>query len=193
MIPYVAQLTPLQILTWNDFGESHYIGPLHSSSVPTESQTYVTDMAHDGWREVLPYYIHAYKNGNATTLPVAQEKIIYSHRPNPSSSGSNGGTTGNAGWQANTYPPADCSLDAINLDVIVSAPSDVTVQIGNNAPTQMRATTSGPNHFLVYFNGQTGPVTYTVSRNGATVMSLNGAAITPASGRVNWNAIVGTS
>ena len=183
----------MQILTWNDFGESHYIGPLHAKSFPAGSEKYVTDMAHDGWREVLPYYINAYKHGNSTALPVTAEKIIYSHRPNPAGSGSAGGTTGNAGWQASTYPPADVSLDAINLDVIVSAPSDVTVQIGNNAPTQLRATLVGPNHFLVYFNGQTGPVTYTVSRNGATVLSVVGAAITPAPGTVNWNAIVGTS
>ena len=190
----LPSLLTLQILTWNDFGESHYIGPLHTSSFPAGSAEYVSEMTHDGWRDLLPYYIDAYKNGNSTSRPVTEEKIIYAHRPNPSGSGSTGGTTGNAPFQKDSYPPGDCSLDAINLDVIVSEPSDVFVQIGSNTPTQLRATVAGPNHFLVYFNGQTGTVKYTVSRNGATVMSVTGAAITsPTDGLVNWNAIVGTS
>ena len=102
---------------------------------------------------------------------------------------------GNPNYQPPQYPPGDVSLDAIGLDVIVAEPSDVTVQIGDNPVTVLQATTAGPNHFLVYFNGQTGNVTYTVKRNGQVVVSTIGAAITEdcVDGIVNWNAIVGTS
>ena len=186
---------PSQILTWNDFGESHYIGPLHSSEYPPGSESYVQENPHDGWRELLPYYIHAYKNGNASSLAVTDEKIIYAHKPNPSAAGSTDGTMGNPSFQSPQYPPSQVSLDAISLDVIVAEPSDVSVQIGDNPPTLLQATTAGPNHFLVYFNGQTGNVTYTVSRNGQVVTSTTGAAITEdcVNGMVNWNAVVGTS
>ncbi|MCJ1475766.1 hypothetical protein MMC13_004430 [Lambiella insularis] len=184
----------VEILTWNDFGESHYIGPLHPESFPAGSESYVAENPHDGWRELLPYYIAAYKNGNNTIPTVDEEKIIWAHKPNPGDSGSSDGTIGNAPYQSPTYSPSEVNLDAINLDVIVKAASEVSVQIGSNPASVWQANMVGPNHFLVYLNGQTGPVTYTVSRNGQTVLSTTGATIgSPQSGSVNWNAVTGTS
>ena len=185
-----------QILTWNDFGESHYIGPLHPEEFPAGSEVYAADNPHDSWRELLPYYIAAYKNGNSSSIPVTEEKIIWAHKFNPADSGSAAGTVGNnvADNQV-AYAPSQISLDAINLDVIVQEPSEVTVQIGDNPPSVWQANVAGLNHFLVYWNGQTGTVTYTVSRNGQTVLSTTGATITSdcAGGVVNWNAVVGSS
>lgn len=154
----------------------------------------MSENPHDAWRELLPYYIAAYKNGNSTVPTVDQEKIIWAHKPNPAGSGSADGTIGNAPYQNPNYNPGQVNLDAINLDVIVKEPSEVTVQIGSNPASVWQANTVGPNHFLVYLNGQTGPVTYTVSRNGQTILSTIGATIgSPQSGVVNWNAVTGTS
>jgi len=187
----------VEILTWNDYGESHYIGPLHASNnYPTGSETYAAQNPHDAWRDLLPYYIAAYKNGNSSSIPVTEEKIIWAHKPNPANSGSSSGTVGNSAQNGQTtYAPGQLNLDAINLDVIVQEPSEVTVQIGNNPPSVWQANVAGPNHFLVYWDGQTGTVTYKVSRNGQTVLSATGATITPdcVNGVVNWNAIVGSS
>jgi hypothetical protein len=151
-------------------------------------------MTHDGWRAMLPYYISAYKNGNATEIPVTKESIVYSHKLNPADSGSADGTIGNAPYQQ-TYSPGTVSLDAIGVDAIVAEPSTVTVQIGDNPPTTLQATTAGVNHFLVYMNGQTGPVTYSIVRDGVAIVSVTGATITTdcTDGIVNWNAYVGTS
>ncbi|MCJ1394120.1 hypothetical protein MMC18_006998 [Xylographa bjoerkii] len=187
----------VEILTWNDYGESHYIGPLHApENFPQGSELYAADNPHDAWRDLLPYYIAAYKNGNSSSIPVAEEKIIWAHKINPANSGSAAGTVGNDVQNRQTpYSPGQLSLDAINLDVIVQEPSEVAVQIGNNSPTILQANVAGPNHFLVYWNGQTGTVTYTVSRNGQTVLSTIGATITSncVNGNVNWNAVVGSS
>ncbi|MCJ1398832.1 hypothetical protein MMC11_002033 [Xylographa trunciseda] len=196
----VLEIQPeiVEILTWNDYGESHYIGPLHASNnFPPGSEQYAAANPHDAWRDLLPYYIAAYKSGNSSSIPVTEEKIIWAHKINPANSGSASGTVGNnANDNDQTiYPPGQLNLDAINLDVIVQEPSQVTVQIGNNPPSVLQANVAGPNHFLVYWNGQTGTVTYTVSRNGQTVLSTTGATITSdcVNGIVNWNAVVGSS
>ncbi|MCJ1409372.1 hypothetical protein MMC19_003452 [Ptychographa xylographoides] len=193
----VLEINPafVEILTWNDYGESHYIGPVHAGGIPA-GDWYTTGMAHDAWRELLPYYIHQYKSGNTTQLPVTQEKIIYTHKQNPGASGSTDGTTGNnPSYGQTAYPPSQVSLDAISLDVIVKAPSTVTVKIGGNAATTLTASTVGVNHFSVPFNGQTGTVVYTLKRGGATIMTTTGASInaTTTTGNVNWNAITGSS
>ena len=196
-LPHFGNADGEQILTWNDYGESHYIGPLHTENFPKGSEVYATDNPHDAWRDLLPYYIAAYKNGNSSSIPVTEEKIVWSHKINPANSGSASGTVGNdpQNPQQTTYSPGQLNLDAINLDVIVQEPSEVTVQIGDNTPTVWQANVAGPNHFLVYWNGQTGTVTYTVSRNGQTVLSTTGATITAdcVNGVVNWNAVVGSS
>lgn len=62
----------VEILTWNDYGESHYIGPvrelpaqelMNAGGAPVD---YVTGLDHDGWRKQLPFYIGLYKSGAAS-------------------------------------------------------------------------------------------------------------------------------
>ena len=145
---------------------------------------------------MLPYYIAQYKSGNTTAPEVNQVKIAYSHRPNPSNAGSADGTTGNdpSGGQVG-YDPSMVSQDQISLDVLVKAAADVTVQIGDNPVNVLRATHAGVNHFSIPFQGQTGNVTYTVSRYGMTILQHTGAEISSDcdGGLVNWNAIVGSA
>ncbi|KAL9108413.1 MAG: hypothetical protein Q9187_008299 [Circinaria calcarea] len=188
----------VEIITWNDYGESHYVGPLRDpSGIPQGAEAYVKDMPHDAWRELLPYYIDTYKNGNTTMPEIPKVKVVYAHRPNPSFPDKSGGTIGNNpafGQQA--FPPEKVSQDLISLNVLVDSPASVSVQIGNNAPTQLSATNRGINHFSVPFNGQTGAVTYTVTSNGQTMLKHVGAAITNQlldTKGVNWNAIVGSA
>ena len=186
----------VQIISWNDYGESHYIGPIRSPGIPSGAGWYVSNNSHDAWRDMLPYYIAAYKNGNTTSPSIPQETLVYYYRPNPSSSGSSGGTAGNSVQNGQTpYPPAEVSLDMVFLDVLVSAPADINVQIGSNAPTSLKATTAGVNHFSVPFNSQLGNVTFAVTRNGQDVVGATGQAITGdcVDGMVNWNAVVGGS
>ncbi|KAE8419725.1 glycosyl hydrolase family 71-domain-containing protein [Aspergillus pseudocaelatus] len=67
-------LKPLfvQIISWNDYGESHYIGPLPDYAMEAfdfsrAPYNYVTDMSHDGWRLFLPSLIDKY-NYEKTTI-----------------------------------------------------------------------------------------------------------------------------
>lgn len=123
-----------------------------------------------------------------------EEKVVYYHKPNPSASCSDGGTAGNQPGDA-PYTISDVSLDQVSVDVLVSGPAEVSVQIGDNDPTVKQAENAGPNHFAVPFNGQTGTVTVTISRNGQSVVSASGTEISNdcQNGLVNWNAIVAGS
>ncbi len=153
-------------------------------------------MPHDNWRDLLPHYIDAYKSGNTTTPSIDQEKLVFWYRLNPAHSGSTGGTIGNQKPQnTDLYDPTLLSQDKVFLSVLVGGPADVNVQIGGNSVTSLKATTSGVNHFSVPFNGQTGNVSFAISRNGESVVKAAGPAITDAcaDGLVNWNAYVGGS
>jgi len=185
----VLQIEPelVEILTWNDFGESHYIGPVHTGEFPQGA--WYANNPHDGWRALLPAYIAAYKSGNATVTPKT-DTLSWAHQPNPGKSCGSGGTTGG---QAGGDPTVFAE-DAIDVDVLLTGPADIAVQIGSGAPTTKKAVSAGISHFQIPFNGQTGQVTYTVSRNSKTVMTVKGASITTTcqNGQVNWNAITGS-
>jgi hypothetical protein len=75
----------VQIITWNDFGESHHIGPLRDKSYEAFDRgnspyNYVLQKPHDGWREFLPYLIDLAKT-NSTTF--TRENFVAWHRPHP--------------------------------------------------------------------------------------------------------------
>lgn len=68
----------VEIISWNDFGESHYIGPLDSSefgpfTVGEAPFNYAENMPHDGWREFLSFLIDTYKNGRSS---INEEKLV---------------------------------------------------------------------------------------------------------------------
>jgi Glycosyl hydrolase family 71 len=193
----VVRLQPamVEILTWNDFGEAHYIGPIHEGGIPAGAK-YVHGMPHEGWLKFLPHYINAYKSCNSTSLDADEEAITYWYKVNPGRSGSTGGTTGNNPGQGQpAMAPQLVSQDKVFLSVLVAEPSDVTVSIGGGYRTLLRAMSSGINHFSVPLQGQTGAVDIRVMREGEEIVSTTGPEITDScrDGLVNWNAYVGSS
>jgi glucan endo-1,3-alpha-glucosidase len=67
----VLDLQPdmLQLQTWNDAGESHYMGNLWPESMTTSKalQQLVKDRSHKGYWQILPAFIKAYQAGDRTT------------------------------------------------------------------------------------------------------------------------------
>lgn len=193
----------VEIVTWNDYGESHYIGPIYNDGIPrapnANAHPYVDNMPHDGWRQLLPYYIAQYKSGGIAPT-VSKEKVSFWYRLTAAAAGSNGGVTGNncpsainlGGYQSYVDPNTVVE-DKVFFTVLVKSPSTITVQIGGGTPVTFNASRVGSNHFSTPFNGQTGFVRICIVRNGATVLSSTGAAIQahPASGVTNYNAWVG--
>jgi len=56
----------VEVLTWNDYGESHYIGPIEGSQ--PNSQAWVNGFDHQGWLDIMQYYIEYYKTGSAPSI-----------------------------------------------------------------------------------------------------------------------------
>ncbi|KAG4436963.1 hypothetical protein IFR05_007533 [Cadophora sp. M221] len=200
----VVQPEFVQIISWNDFGESHYIGPLHDDSYGAFETgrapfNYVKGMPHDGWRVFLPYLISTYKNNISS---IAQEALSVWYRVNPTTSGcSFGGTTGNTlSQQQCEYNPADIVRDRVHYTALLSSPNSVvTVTIGGVASTgTWRNIPDGGIGLYqgnAFFNGRTGPVVVTVQSPAGTT-TVNGAPITnscPNGNLQNWNAWTGSA
>jgi len=73
----------IEIISWNgtphtvrdeliqDWGESHYIGPLHNESgIPAGAEKWITGYNHEPWQEICKYFIQAYKSGKAPDIQV---------------------------------------------------------------------------------------------------------------------------
>ncbi|KAI9692958.1 MAG: hypothetical protein M1822_004953 [Bathelium mastoideum] len=197
----------VEIVTWNDYGESHYINDIYEAGIPYDNEgnsaaAYVNGFPHAGWRSLLPYYIAMYKNNAPPS--VSDEIIQYWYRLAPVASGQTNGTTGNdcpssingASAPQSCYPVDDILEDAVFFTALVgSLPADITFAIGDAQPESIAATQVGLNHFSRAFNGQTGNVTVAISRNGADVVSSTGPAIAESwpNDVAIYNAWVGTA
>ncbi|KAB8235258.1 glycoside hydrolase family 71 protein [Aspergillus alliaceus] len=74
----------IEIVTWNDYGESHYIAPLSSPHTDDGCSKWVNDMPHNGWMEMARPYIAAYKAGASSVGEyIKEEQLIYWYRPTP--------------------------------------------------------------------------------------------------------------
>ncbi|KAG6837624.1 hypothetical protein H0H93_006145 [Arthromyces matolae] len=73
------QVDIVQVLTWNDYGESHYIGPIKGAQ--PNSQGWVDGLEHTGWLDLTSYYAAAFKTGTFPTI--AKDKLVMWSRTHP--------------------------------------------------------------------------------------------------------------
>ncbi|KAM7210667.1 Mutanase [Rhypophila decipiens] len=190
----------VQIISWNDYGECHHIGPLYNKAMEAFTigrapYNYALNMPHDGWRQFLPFVIDTYKNGIAT---IQQEGLVAWFRPSPKGACGDGGTTGNTASQLQLeFEPVEVVEDAIFFSALLGSAASITVTVGG--AVQSGATwTSVPDggigiyHGSVPFSG-TGPVVVTLKRGGTTIATVSGGTISNScpQGITNWNAWVG--
>jgi hypothetical protein len=192
----------IEIISWNDFGESHYIGPLDDKQyvafdIGKAPFNYVSDMPHDGWGQFLPYIISLYKTGTAA---ITQEGLVSWYRLNPNGACGDGGTTGNTASQLQLeYSPNVMMEDRIFYSALLSSSAEVTVSINGagrpGAWDQSPYGGVGIYHGSVAIRSATGPVVVTVSRNGQNIATVNGAFITTLCTKNlnNYNAWVGSA
>ncbi|KAF3009721.1 hypothetical protein E8E13_009042 [Curvularia kusanoi] len=98
----VLDLQPdmLQLQTWNDAGESHYMGNLWDEPMSTSAaiQAQVKDRDHKGYWQILPAFIQAWKRGDRTTANMFP---------------TNGKVVQGAFWHHTLTVDADCSSDPL--------------------------------------------------------------------------------
>ncbi|CZT16887.1 related to mutanase [Ramularia collo-cygni] len=190
----------IEIVTWNDFGESHYIGPIDESSIVSGANRYVDNMPHTAWLQTLSYQIAAYKHAYnpdyaaaAASVGSGDEKIVYWYRTTPAAAGSTDATGNdcpsaiNTGGYQTCYDTSQILEDEVFAIVMASKAATATIRIGDS--TSMYRVGAGINSISKPFNGATGRVS--VSLDG--VVSGSGVEIvsSPADGVANYNAWVG--
>lgn len=188
----------VEIVTWNDYGESHYVGPIVDSGIPG-GEGYTDGYPHTAWLETLPFQIAAYKsayNGAnaAPTVASGAEKIVYWYRSSPAGAGSTDAAGNNCVTSANPYgyaqdqcyPMTEMLEDAVFAIVLASVADTATMTIGG--ASQQFNVAPGINAISMPFNGNTGTVSVSMG-----AVSGSGIDITaqPAGGVANFNAWVG--
>jgi hypothetical protein len=199
----------VEILTWNDVGESHNIrtakekemGLFTTANAPIN---YARGMSHDGWRKFLPFYIDMYKTGQ---VPADfAEGVVATYRIAPALACPSGGTTGNdAGHGQTVVPPETLVEDAVFYSVLLKSDQGVTVTVSIGGKEQTGplsgappagAGTPGVYTGSVPFGGNTGDVVVKVVRGGQEVATAQGskAISTQCENNVqNWNAVAVSS
>ncbi|CAL1713082.1 unnamed protein product [Somion occarium] len=109
----------VEVLTWNDYGESHYIAPVKGAQ--PNSQAWVDGNAHDGWLDMTNYYATAFKTGKYPEI--AQDALYAWARPTS--------TNANAPDPVGKPTNADTMTDAMWVAVFSTAPGTVTLSSGN--------------------------------------------------------------
>ncbi|KAJ7238156.1 glycoside hydrolase [Mycena rebaudengoi] len=184
----------VELITWNDFGESHYIGPLHpecpSVYAPSgDSDGVIQWVSHtvqypyfSAWRKIITPYIAAYKNGGPVTI--SAKNIVYWYMPHPKGLSC-----------ANPFvgPPTGQSFpaDGIWAATLLASPATLTMTSGT-----FSLTTTAPAGINYFSTGMgSGQPTFKLVRNGVTItQGTGGLSVDLNSCNIyNFNAFVGST
>jgi hypothetical protein len=127
----ILDLSPqfVEIITWNDYGESHYIGPLSSKHTDDGNSKWVNDMPHTGWLEMAKPFITAYKAGEKTPT-ITEDKLVYWYRPTLKSLDCD--ATDTVGARPDGYETLE---DALFVVALLTEAGKVSVSSGSNSQT----------------------------------------------------------
>lgn len=176
----------IEIISWNDYGESHYIGPLSSPHTDDGASKWVNDMPHDAWLDMAKPFIAAYKAG-ATKVDnyITSDQVFYWYRPQLKST--NCDSTDSCGAAPDGYTTV---ADSVFVATLLKSPA--TIQIGSGTWAGNYAVSAGAN--MTTFPLQVGKQKFTLMRNGQTVFagtSLKDVISGCVCGEYNYNAYVG--
>ncbi|KAL1641674.1 hypothetical protein SLS58_005952 [Diplodia intermedia] len=182
----------VEIVTWNDYGESHYIGPLASRHYDDGASKWANDMPHNGWAAVAAAFAAAYKAG-ASSVSAAHvaatggERIVYWYRQQPK--GLDCSATDNVG-----AAPAGAGAVADSVFVVALLESGATVEVtsGGNAVVRKEVAAGAS---VVEVPMAVGAQKFSVVRDGEVVLSgesLKDVSAACVCGLYNFNAYVGT-
>ncbi|KAK5700379.1 hypothetical protein LTR17_022987 [Elasticomyces elasticus] len=182
----------IEILTWNDFCESHYL-----RNLPDENDTsakdyvelgdmgaYVWGQNHAPWRIIAKYYIAWMKQGYAPAITMDQ--VIFWHRVHPKDTSCYGGSS-------TAIRNANMPADAVFAWALVSQKSTISMSVGSNQYWEFEADGSGPSMGMVPFpdnaNGAVPEVS--IMRGGQAVHTSNSTqAISTDCSWQNFNPVV---
>ncbi|KAJ7672734.1 glycoside hydrolase [Mycena rosella] len=149
----------VEVVTWNDYGESHYIGPI-KGALPPGSEVWVNGFPHQAWLDMTKFFATQFKTGQAPTID--KDQIFMWARPHPT----------NAQAPDATGPPTNFQLtqDAVWAVVMATAAGSVTLST-TATDSQTFDVTPGVNKLSIPI-APGGTLHGVLSRDGATVVEL---------------------
>ncbi|KAI0754950.1 glycoside hydrolase [Daedaleopsis nitida] len=170
----------VEIVTWNDFGESHYIGP-QRKNLPAGSEAWVNGFDHQGWLDLTNFFATQFKTGQAPPSTRISSSCGRARtprtRPPPTRS---------------ALPPASSSYFQDKMWAVVLATADGQVTLSSSdQTTQTFDVKAGMNKLQLPLTPG-GFMHGTLTRNGQTVIDLkpDGYTFDPNPTAFNYNAFV---
>ncbi|KAJ3899887.1 glycoside hydrolase family 71 protein [Lentinula edodes] len=112
----------VEIVTWNDYGESHYISDINPIvNLGDLAPLYVNGFDHGAWRTMAQYYISWYKNGVAPAI--TEDQVVYWYRAYPKAIACSEGDL-----PRNSAYPAD----AVFAFSMLTSPATITLTVGDS-------------------------------------------------------------
>ncbi|KAF9533108.1 glycosyl hydrolase family 71-domain-containing protein [Crepidotus variabilis] len=145
----------IELLTWNDFGESHYIGPIKGALPKSEAWTIGFD--HTAFLDVNKYYIEAFKTGKFPEI--TEDRVVMYSRPHIAAAN----VPDPVGFPKN----ADLFQDNVWALIFASAPSTVTLN------GQVSQVPKGVSKVAAAIKPGDG-ISAKLDRNGATTVTVDG-------------------
>lgn len=171
-----------EILTWNDYGESSYIGPIEGA-LPAGSDAWVDGFDHTGINVLTKYYATAFKTGSYPTITA--DTIIMWSRPHPHDATASDDSVGQpTGW--------DWTDDY--LYAVVLAQSNAIVSLTSGSNTASYSVSAGLTKLKIA--SSPGSMSAQMTRSGNVVASYSaGSAFTytDSPSTYNFNYMVGSS
>ncbi|CAA7261980.1 unnamed protein product [Cyclocybe aegerita] len=173
-------LTFVEMVTWNDWGESDYFGPVKGAQ--PDGTTWASNFPHTAWYDLSEYYITAFKTGS---YPAITKDVIYFWaRPHPARATASGDSIGKpTGW--------DWTEDSMWAVVFATSSGTVTLSCGSSSNTF--SVNAGVTKLKIPLSQ--GKMAVQMKRNGQTIINYSPSdytyALTPV--LYNYNAWVGSA
>lgn len=182
MIDNRDQFPLVEVITWNDYGESHYIAPVDGAQ--PNSQGWVDGFDHSAWLDMTQFYSTYFKTGQQPEI--TDDKVYVWSRGQPKDA--------NAPDPVGKPTNADMVLDSFFALVLAKEPGTVTLSSGGSSQTF--PVDAGITQLSLPFSVGSG-IKAVLNRNGQDVVTVapEGFTITGNPEIYNFNALVamGTS
>lgn len=185
----------VEVISWNDYGESHYLRNIDTVVSPHEALDhanlqdhtyYELGMNHDAWRIIAKYYLAYWKTGVAPDVNMNQ--VVYWYRPHPNDAVCPMGASSSQVLGGNLV------ANAVFAWPLVKDPVTVSITTGSGPPVT-KACTQGANDIITApfpVGGDNIRPVVTISLNGQQLSTSTGSmAYTNKCYWTNFNAEVG--
>lgn len=166
----------IEICTWNDYGESHYIGPIKGAQ--PNSQAWVDGFEHDAWLDMTGYFAAGFKTGAFPAI--TEDKLYLWARPHPA-----GASAPDPVGKPDNF---ELDQDVLWAVVFATAPGSVTLYTSDSAQQTFQVQ-AGVNKLQMELTPG-GYMRGVLTRDGQTVIDLRpqGYTFTATPQTYNFNA-----